>query len=438
MVFILLVAYAVCLLDRQVLNILAVGVRAGLHISEFQFALLAGPAFAIFYTLCGLPLGWLADRGNRVRLIVAGMLIWSVATAACGLATGFASLFFWRVVVGIGEASLVPAGMSLISDLFGPVDRPRALALYAMGSSVGVGLAFVGVAAIVPQADHVLPLLGRLAPWRIVMIEVALPGIILAAIILAMMREPPRNGQAAGGDRPSPLQGIRFIWARRGMYGWFIGATSTHSLITYGIGAFLAPYFIRTYGWSVPKVGLVYGLTILSCALPGAVAGGWLASRMRRNGRPEATIRAMWLAASLAAIPTACIWIVGSPTLAIILLGINNFCLGANFLISNAAIADVTPNRYRGLTVSTVLSILTILGLGLGPPSVAALTQFVFGDDRAVGLSLAIFCGVLGPVEVFMLWKAQAPFRRGAEAARAWETGIEQPPAYAPARQANH
>jgi hypothetical protein len=307
-----------------------------------------------------------------------------------------------------------------------------------MGSSVGVGLAFVGVAAIVPQADHALPLLGTLAPWRIVMIEVALPGLVLAAIILAIMREPPRTGLAAGDDRPSPLEGIKFMWARRGMYGWFIGATSTHSLITYGIGAFLAPFFIRTFGWSVPKVGLVYGLTILCWALPGAVAGGWLASWMRRNGRLEATIRAMWFAASLAAIPTACIWIVGSPALAIVLLGVNNFCLGANFLISNAAIADVTPNRYRGLTVSTVLSILTILGLGLGPPSVAALTQFVFADDRAVGLSLALFCGVLGPLEVFMLWKAQAPFREGAQAAQAWESESEQPSAYALYSEANH
>ncbi len=156
-VFVLLAAYAVAFIDRQILTLLVEPIRRDLHINDTQFSLLSGLAFTLFYTVMGIPLGWLADRGSRRKLILVSVLFWSAMTASCGMAKSFGMLFLARIGVGVGEAGLSPAAFSMIADSFPPDKRSRALSLYAMGAVAGVGLALIIGGAIIGWASTAPP-----------------------------------------------------------------------------------------------------------------------------------------------------------------------------------------------------------------------------------------------------------------------------------------
>src|SRR5215469_7619960 len=140
---VLMLAYVFSYLDRQILYLMVGPIRADLHITDFQFSLLSGAAFGIFYTFMGLPIGWLADRSNRKKLIAAGIATWSVMTALCGLAQSYGLLFLARIGVGVGEATLSPSAYSFLSDSFDKVRLPRAMSVYGLGLFIGAGLALI-------------------------------------------------------------------------------------------------------------------------------------------------------------------------------------------------------------------------------------------------------------------------------------------------------
>lgn len=193
----LMVAYTSSFIDRQIMSLLVEPIRADLGITDTQFSLLAGLAFSIFYSVMGLPLGWLADRMSRRMIILVGMIAWSIMTALCGLATSFLALFIARVGVGIGEAALSPAAYSLISDYFPPERRARAISAYAMGPYLGSGLALIIGGQVIEAASRMGPFtiegLGTFAPWQAVFFAVGLPGVIIALLFL-LIREPERRG----------------------------------------------------------------------------------------------------------------------------------------------------------------------------------------------------------------------------------------------------
>ena len=195
-VFVLLAAYAVAFIDRQILTLLVEPIQRDLEITDTQFSLLSGLAFTLFYTLMGIPLGWLADRGSRRKLILVSVLFWSAMTAACGMAKSFGMLFLARIGVGVGEAGLSPAAFSMIADSFPPEKRSRALSLYAMGAVAGVGLALIIGGAVIGWASTappvVLPILGELRTWQLAFLLVSLPGPVLAIAVWAL-REPKRQ-----------------------------------------------------------------------------------------------------------------------------------------------------------------------------------------------------------------------------------------------------
>lgn len=195
-VCVLTVAYLLSFLDRQILALLVGPIRQDLDISDTQVSLLGNLAFGIFYTLLGLPLGRAADRFSRRGIIAAGVATWCLMTAACGLARNFVQLFLARVGVGVGEAALNPAALSMISDYFPRRTRGRALTFYNMGVSLGVGVALIfggQVIAWVAAAPPVeLPGIGVLRAWQTVFILVGLPGLLIALLMLTV-REPVRR-----------------------------------------------------------------------------------------------------------------------------------------------------------------------------------------------------------------------------------------------------
>ena len=171
-VTILMIAYVLSFIDRQILNLLVEPIRRDLVISDTQMSLLMGLSFALFYTVCGIPLGRLADTRSRRGLIAIGVLFWSAATAACGTAKLYWQFLICRVGVGVGEAALSPAAYSLIADSFPPKLRGTAMSVYSMGIYIGSGLAFLLGGLVVKfasaQGDVELPVLGMVRPWQLI------------------------------------------------------------------------------------------------------------------------------------------------------------------------------------------------------------------------------------------------------------------------------
>ena len=199
-VIVLTFAFTVAFIDRQILSLLVQPIRRDLGISDTQISLLAGFAFAVFYSILGVPIARLADRRSRRAIISVGVFLWSLMTAACGLAKSFAGLFVARVGVGVGEATLSPAAYSMIADYFPPQKLARAIAVYAMGLYLGAGLAMIAGSAVVrlvaDAGPVTLPLLGTLFPWQLTFFAVALPGILVLAG-MATVREPQRRDHLA-------------------------------------------------------------------------------------------------------------------------------------------------------------------------------------------------------------------------------------------------
>jgi MFS family permease len=215
-VAILIFAYTISFVDRQIMALLIQPIKADLQINDTQIGLLHGLAFAVFYTLFGIPIGRMADSKSRKWIIIVGISIWSAMTAACGLAKSFTQLMFARIGVGVGEASLSPSAYSMLSDYFPREKRGRALSMYGTGIFLGSGLAFLlggKVVAYTMMAESFsLPLLGELRPWQMAFMLVALPG-ILAVMLMGLVKEPLRRGLLRSTDNKQAQVPLRQVFA---------------------------------------------------------------------------------------------------------------------------------------------------------------------------------------------------------------------------------
>jgi len=278
MLWILLVVYIFNFLDRQIVNILAEPIKADLGLSDTELGLLAGPAFAVFYALLGIPIARYADKegSNRVRLIAAALAIWSAMTAVCGLAQNFVQLLFARIGVGVGEAGCTPAAHSLISDAVAPEKRSSAIAFYGLGVPIGslLGLIIGGV-------------VNDLYGWRIALMLVGAPGLLLALVVLFFLREPRHFRAAADQAVAAPAQlstgaAMREIFASRAFVHILI-ASSVVAFLGYGKALWTISFFIRSHGLSTTEAGLSMAVVL---GLAG-VFGTWLGGKMADKFGPR-------------------------------------------------------------------------------------------------------------------------------------------------------
>lgn len=195
-VTLLTTAQIVSYVDRFLPSLLIEPIKADLRLSDFQVGLLLGPAFGLFYVIAGLPLGWIADRFSRKKLLAAGIAVWCCMTAAASTARSFIPLFATRLGVGLGEATVAPCSVSLISDLFPREQRPRAVSLFMAGTFLGAGVAFLFGGLLVHKIASLptitVPIFGEMRPWQATFLIVGLPGLLLAALMLNI-REPERR-----------------------------------------------------------------------------------------------------------------------------------------------------------------------------------------------------------------------------------------------------
>jgi len=400
---VLFLVYVFNFIDRQVLSILIQPIKEDLGVSDTAMGLLAGFAFALFYTAAGIPIARWADTGSRRAVIVFSLTVWSAMTAASGLARSFTHLALARVGVGIGEAGGTPPSHSLISDYFPPERRATALALYGNGIYIGSGL---GIMA----GGYLLTAFGD---WRTAFMVVGLAGLPLALLVGLTVRELPR-GSSEGVSLPQTEVGFwyvfRFLFSRRSFV-WLMAGASCQALFGYGILTWGAVFLGRVHGMPWAEVATWFGPTIMLGGCIGVTLGGWLSDRL--GARDARWYMRMPALASVAMLP---------PALGFLLLDDVTWALISfvpAYAVANMYVGPLwsttqnlaRPNM-RAMASAVQLLILNIVGLGAGPTVVGIMNDALAASygELAVRYSLVVVTLVGGLASVFF-WLGSATLR---------------------------
>ncbi|MEM7434866.1 MAG: MFS transporter [Myxococcota bacterium] len=397
---VLLLAYILSFIDRNVMAILVRPIRESFDISDFEYGLLHGLAFTLFYTLLGVPIARLADRRTRRTIVGVGVLFWSLMTCLCGVVKSFGGLFVARMGVGVGEAALSPSAHSLLSDLFPAHRLPRALSIYTLGITIGGGMAYmVGgwVLGAVGETAVTLPWVGTLRPWQLTFVVVGLPGFVVGALAWTI-REPSRKGRLVESGSELPLREVLGYFGRHARtYVAIIGSVSMLSILGYGTITWYVEMLIRRFGADPSEIGPVFGWIFVIAGSLGALSGGLLAERLRgRVADPNLRVVALaalaWIVPGVAGpfMPTleGALWM-AAPIL---------FLMSSYYGPAIAALQTATPNEMRALASAVLLFAANMLGLGAGPALVGLLTTHILGGDDTLHVALASFAAILAPL----------------------------------------
>lgn len=358
----LLLAYILNFLDRQLLSILATPIKADLQLSDTQFGAIAGLAFALLYSIAGVPLSLLADRTSRSRVIAGSLAVWSGFTALCGTAGGYWSLFLYRLGVGVGEAGGVAPSYALIADYFPPERRARALGIFSLGVPIGLGSGLLIGAYIATYID-----------WRAAFIVMGVVGILLVPFFLWAVKDPPRTA-AQHAAPPVRLGAVFAVVVRKPSFWLLAFAASLSSLTGYGLAVWIPSVLIRSYGLDLIGAGQFMGSLLLIGGVIGVLAGGWFADRLghgdqRWYARIPAIAWLVTLPCYLFGLMTDNLWLAWVP----LLLGnaLNILWLGP----VSTAIQHLVERPMRATASALFLLINNLIGLGVGPLLIGAVSD---------------------------------------------------------------
>ncbi|CAN1573415.1 AraJ Arabinose efflux permease [Caulobacteraceae bacterium] len=376
----LLIVYTFNFIDRVVISIIQEPIKQEFGLSDFQLGLLGGPAFAVLYTLLGIPIARLAEKRNRMTILSICVALWSLATALCGFATSFATLFAARVGVSVGEAGCTPPAQSVISDYFPADKRATAISIYALGVPVGSMLAAIG-------GGYIATYLG----WREAFWLLGFPGLLLAILVKLTVKEPPRPGIVPGAEAPTFLEAFATLSKKATFWHVSLGS-AVASFVGYGVGQYLNSFLIRTHDLNILQASQLTGVVLGMAAAFGTFFAGWLADKVVKR-HPNALA---WLPALGFFIATP-FYLVGymSPSLWVgvpfMVVGAitHYFYLGCMY----ASIQGVAPPRMRATATAVLLFIVNILGYGLGPPVIGALSDFLANNSLQQFALTSADCG---------------------------------------------
>jgi MFS family permease len=420
--------------NSGVINLLAQPIKRDLQLTDVETSLIIGFAAAFFNALFMLPVSRLVDIISRRLIIGFGLLMASVASFFSGLSGTFLQLFMARLVGGIGGSGNGPATFSILADYFPAAKLPKALAvlnigfIYAIAASTLLGGTLI--AAVSAMSSLSLPLIGEVRPWQAVFLVMAVPDLLLALLMFTTVHEPKRRGvraMAAEGmavvPRPKvvPVRDVfKFLYDNRRAFGPMFAGLALNSLALGGAGAWTAPFFERTYGWGPAQYGIIQGFVLLLIAPIGLIAGGMLAERLAKRGYDDANMRVVFIA-SLLHLPFAMLYaLMPNPHLAIALSAANIATISIGTGPQNAALQVIVPNEMRGQITALFLFCFTMIGLGIAPTLVAALTQYVFGEESMLRYSIASIHILLGPLATIIFWYGLKAYGQAFARARAW------------------
>jgi len=349
---VLLLAYIFNFLDRQILGILAQPIKADLHLTDTQFGAIGGLAFALLYSVLGIPLAYLADKTSRSGVVAGALALWSGFTALCGTAHGYGQLFLYRLGVGIGEAGGVAPSYALIADYFPPERRARALAIFSLGVPLGLSMGTL-IGAYIAHAIN----------WRAAFVIMGIAGILLAPILRLVVRDVRRSATASA---EVPLASVFPMLARKPAFWLLAFGASCSSLCGYGLALWTPSILIRSFGLDLLSTGNFFASLVLIGGCTGVFAGGWLADRLGGADRG-------WYA-RLPAIA----WLVTAPMFTAGLFAPNLWMAWLLLLVPNAlnilwlgpvstAVQHLVPRPMRATASASFLLINNLIGLGVGP-----------------------------------------------------------------------
>jgi MFS family permease len=419
--------------DRQVLSLLVDPIRGELGISDTQVSLLLGTAFAVVYGIAGIPLGLLADRTSRRNLIFAGVVVWSCGTLACGFSHSFGQLFAARIVVGLGEAVLSPAAISLISDYFPPSRRGTAVGFFLSGIAMGIGAAILiggGVLHVVQLGVLAgTPFAGQPA-WRLVLLLIGAPGLLWSLAILAI-REPARQAteapaaslnavtdpavttNAASANATVSPDGARSTSTWRTTWARVIPiylVVAAASLVDNAVGAWAPSLLIREFARDPAQVGVQLGFLLTAGFGGGVLLGGWLADRAGSRGGWSYKL-GVCLLSGLLILPVSLLINAGQFNIVLLSVPLYFALSGIVTACGFSAILDVVPNRSRGLAMAISFFLNVALGAGFGPTAVALASDHVFGADAGLGPAITLTVAAGYGIAIAALLAALSLFR---------------------------
>lgn len=418
-VVLLMLCYTLSFVDRQIMGFLVGPIRRDLSISDTEVGLLGGPAFALFYTFVGLPMGWLADRFSRRAIIANGVAAWSVMTAVCALPRSFAGLFVARIGVGVGEATLGPSAFSLLSDYFPRDKLGTALAVYSMGIMIGSGTASI-VGGLIVQAVATMPavqapIVGEMAPWRFTFLVVGLPGLVVALLLLTV-REPTRKGilRAADGSAAKlPVaELIRQVRSRLGSVVAVSVGLGCSALTTYALTFWGPPFFARVHGWQPRQTGLALGVVTIVFGCLGLFTGSRLCGRWLARGVHEAPLKIGVIGNLGVGVAMVAAMLAPSAPLAVAFLAPVVFFQGFPIGSTYASLQWIFPNQLRGVVSALLLFVINLIGLTLGPLLPGFFNDSVFRDEKMVGYSIALAVGLATAIGAAVFRSGYAAYRR--------------------------
>ncbi len=383
---VLTIVYAFNFIDRQILVILLPLIKAELNLSDTYLGLLSGIAFALFYTILGIPIARLADRSNRRNIIAIALTAWSAMTVVSGFAQNFIQLLFARMGVGIGEAGGSPPAHSMISDMFTAKKRATALAIYSAGLYLGVVIGF--------SAGGYL---GETFGWRSTFFIVGVPGILLALVLWTTVPEPPRPKTVAGNTGPTFLETLSHVLTLKSFLFIAVGC-SLSAFISYGTSNFMPSYMVRYHDFPLTEIGLWLGLTGGGGGIIGTFLGGYLTDKIGKNNPSWY----LWLPGltAVAGIPFAVFAFNTDNTSLMLISYFITAILGTLYLAPSIAVLHrLVHPRMRAMTSALLFFVLNLIGLGAGPVVIGMLSDG-FGSLR---IALTIGAGV-ALVKGYLFW----------------------------------
>lgn len=393
----LMTVYAYSFVDRQILGLLMESIKTDLSLSDTELGLLTGLAFAVFYAVLGVPIARLADRGNRVAIISASVTLWSLLVACCGLASSFMQLLFLRIGIGVGEAGCLPASHSLLADYFKRHERPRAMSIFMMGSTLSFLIGYLCAGW-----------LNDLYGWRLTFIILGLPGVVLGLVVMITINEPRKKTivkDLCSVSPPSVRLVASTLWRTKSLRNLLMVFT-IGTFFSFGILQWQPAYLIRTFGTSTTELGFYLALIWGVGGSAGTYLGGWLATRFAA-GRERFQLLCVAAVTAFSSAVSVGIYLVEELSIALLLLLLNAVLWSVFIGPFFATLQSLVGDQMRATSLALIYLIANLLGMGFGPLAIGMLSDLFSANYADDSLRYALM--IMSPGYLWMafhMWRA--------------------------------